>query len=219
MNNRVYENLGNEAILSQIKGEKLNILDVGCGAGNNAMILTAQGHCVDGITHSAKEAEICKGRMNRVYLHDLSNGLPPLETKYDLIICSHVLEHLAYPDELLRAMKSVMLADSRLLIALPNIMHYSSRIKLILGKFDYKESGIWDNTHLRWFTFDSAKRLLEICGYQVRRSWVDGQVPAMRLFRFFPKAMREILFNMLRGMSKGLFGSQLLYEVQISPEH
>lgn len=212
MENRVYQNNGNKAVLDVILGTNLEILDVGCGAGDNARILQQRGHTIDGITHSVQEVELCRGIMRSTYLHDFTNGLPAsMSGQYDYIICSHVLEHLAYPDFLLHDLKKLLKENGRLVVALPNIMHYNSRKKLIWGEFEYLETGIWDNTHLRWYTFKSGKRLLERNGYHVYKSWVDGEIPALRVFGILPIAIRKYIFRFLCLFSKGLFGGQLLY--------
>lgn len=216
MIDRVYQNQGNKAVLEQIKGINLEILDVGCGAGDNAVLLKNLGHQVDGITHAEEEIKICKEKMRSVLMHDLSYGLPQdLRHQYDLVICSHVLEHIAYPEKLLLDIKHVMKESAILIVALPNLMHYKSRLKLLFGRFEYEETGIWDSTHLRWYTFSSGSKLLERNGYEIVRSWVDGEIPAFRLFRFVPNAVRKKLFNSLIRISRGLFGGQLLYMAKV----
>src|SRR4030095_1203776 len=138
---KVYKNQGNPAILNQINGIDLQILDVGCGAGDNALILKNNHHIIDGITHSEAETELCRGIMRHVYCYDLNKGLPAdITGPYDYVICSHVLEHIAYPEQILADIRSILGKEGRLIVALPNIMHYSSRWKLLLGKFNYEET-------------------------------------------------------------------------------
>ncbi len=219
MNNsedKIYKNNGNEAVLDKVNGNNLQILDVGCGAGDNARILIKMNHQVDGVTHSQEEVYICSKFMRRVYLYDLSNGLPPEITgSYDYVICSHVLEHIAYPTNLLNSIKKVLKPTGSLIIALPNIMHYKSRIKLLFGVFEYQESGIWDNTHLRWYTFRSAQSLLEIHGFIIKEKWVDGAIPAGRIFKYLPINFKKLLFKLLNSISPGLFGSQILLKANL----
>lgn len=212
---KIYHNDGNPAVLDQIKGDQLMILDVGCGAGDNARVLQSKGHVVDGITHSDEEAELGQPFMRKVYVMDIGNGLSTdINGQYDYAICSHVLEHIAYPEQLLLDIATKLKSNGRLLVALPNVMHYRSRWKLIMGKFQYEESGVWDNTHLRWYTYDSGRQLLERNGYKVTRQWVQGEIPAMTIFKFLPARIRKGLFSGLTAISKGMFAGQLLYEAQ-----
>jgi SAM-dependent methyltransferase len=142
----------------------------------------------------------------------LENGLPAdISGTYDVIILSHVLEHICYPSKLLNDLKRVMHPGSRLIIALPNIMHYQSRIQLMLGNFNYREAGVWDYTHFRWYTFNTARKLLLDHGFTVEYAGVAGDLPFGRITkRIFPAAVQKFLYRVLTSISKGLFGSQLL---------
>lgn len=216
MTDRVYHNQGNQPVVEQVVGKNLEILDIGCGAGDNAIILHHRGYVIDGITYSEPEAELCRKIMRNVYVHDLNTGLPPdLTSTYDFILCSHILEHLPYPELLLKDLKLFLKKDGKIIVALPNLMHYKSRLKLLRGDFEYEETGIWDNTHLRWYTFVTGKKLLEKSGFVVTKSWVEGDMPALRLFKILPIKIRKMIFLGLSSISKGLFGSQLLYVAQL----
>ena len=54
------------------------------------------------------------------------------------------------------------LADGgKLIVSLPNVRHYSVVLPLLFGgRWDYADAGLLDRTHLRFFTRDSAQRLL-----------------------------------------------------------
>jgi len=80
-------------------------------------------------------------------------------------------------------MRKLLKDSGKIIIALPNLMHYKSRIQLMLGNFNYDESGIWDYTHVKWYTFHSGRKLLEDNGFTVEKSFVDGDVPFLTLFR------------------------------------
>lgn len=206
-----YSNQGNIDLISKIPPEVKFILDVGCGTGDNAKNLSAKGCVVDGITISEKEAVIAKQFLRFVYLHDLEKGLPELKQKYDAVICSHVLEHIAYPQRILSEIKDNLTGDGILIVALPNVMHYKSRFQLLKGNFLSQESGIWDNTHLRWYTYQSGRLLLESAGFIIRHSWVSGHLPINSLLKKLPERVQRTIFNLLTYISKGFFGEQLLY--------
>jgi SAM-dependent methyltransferase len=213
---KVYVNDGNVAVLALVRKEQCTILDVGCGAGSNALRLVAKGHSVDGITLSSEEATICKAFMHEVWVHNLEQGLPgDLKRTYDYVICSHVLEHVVNPQNLLEGIRLCLKPGGQLIVALPNIMHYRSRIKLVVGDFDYAESGIWDYTHVRWYTYRSGRQLLVRNGYEVITSFVDGDIPLRRIFGFLPGNIRQILYRGLTWISKGLFGGQLIYVAKV----
>jgi 2-polyprenyl-3-methyl-5-hydroxy-6-metoxy-1,4-benzoquinol methylase len=208
---KIYSNNGNEAVLDQITTKNVYVLDVGCGNGDNAQILKGRGCIVDGITLSLKEAESVSNILRNVYIHNLEKGLPDVEEKYDYVICSHVLEHIGYPEKLLYDIYKSLKQDGKLVVALPNVMHYKFRIELLKGNFPFEESGIWDYTHLRWYTFDSAKTLLIQNGFKIEKAFVDGDVPLLSIFNFVPKRIRHKVYEFLSSISKGFFGGQLIY--------
>src|SRR5213075_1953995 len=96
VSDKTYKNLGNRSVLSEITPECKFVLDVGCGIGDNAYILTKNGITVDGITLSTLEAEEARKVCRAVYIFDLEKGLPDdvMRNHYDAVICSHVLEHI-----------------------------------------------------------------------------------------------------------------------------
>lgn len=77
--------------------------------------------------------------------------------KYDYIIFADVLEHLRYPIDILIKANELLKYEGSIFVSLPNISHNSIIINLINGRFDYKDLGILDKTHLRFFTYESFK--------------------------------------------------------------
>jgi ubiquinone/menaquinone biosynthesis C-methylase UbiE len=214
---KIYINSGNEDVLKLVTRPNCKILDAGCGSGSLAQILSDMGHQVNGITISAKEYEAAGKFLQTVYLHNLETGLPEnvLHSQYDYVICSHVLEHIVYPDKLLKDIYRVLKPGGFLVVALPNIMHYKSRLQLLAGKFSYQEAGIWDYTHVKWYTFDSAQKLLVDHGFQIELANVTGELPFNSLFsKIFSSNLRKAVFSFLISISKGFFGYQLLFKVK-----
>ena len=211
--NKSYSNTGNEEVLNFIN-KPGKVLDIGCGAGDNARILQPLGFMVDGITISENELQEANLFLQRGYLFNLENGLPEevKNSQYDYVICSHVLEHICYPEKLLNDIKSCIKADGKMVVALPNLFHYTSRWKLMRGEFNYQTAGLWDNTHFKWYTFKTGKALLENSGFKVTYCSVTGQLPGNSFFsKFLSKKISARIYNGLKKISPGLFGYQLVY--------
>ena len=210
----VYKNAGNQEVLIAIPDKAKFILDVGCGAGDNARLLTERGKVVDSITISKKEAEFVKNICRNVFVCDLENGLPEINQKYDVILCSHIIEHIAYPEKLLSDFAKVMDSNSILVIALPNFLDYKTRTKILRGNFDYEKSGIMDYTHLRFYTYKTGKKLLKQNNFIIKKSWVQGFLPFNSILKYLPDPVKKIVIKSFLFISKGLFGSQLIYIVK-----
>ena len=62
-------------------------------------------------------------------------------------------------------------------MSLPNVAHWSTYAHLARGSWPRKPEGIFDATHLRWFTLADARGLLSQAGLTphtvVRRGWIS----------------------------------------------
>ncbi|SBW22344.1 hypothetical protein FDG2_2492 [Candidatus Protofrankia californiensis] len=96
-------------------------------------------------------------------------------------LLSHVLEHFADPARLLAEAQRVVAEDGLLAVTLPNVLHYSQRVKFIRGRFEYTQTGVIDATHLRFFTFYSALRLVRDSGLDVVSTLPAGGLSWWRL--------------------------------------
>lgn len=83
---------------------------------------------------------------------------------YDYIIFADVLEHLYNPKEVLIRAVRLLNKEGKVLVSIPNIAHNSIIIDLINDEFKYLPTGLLDNTHIRFFTYNSFKRLLKEIG-------------------------------------------------------
>jgi 2-polyprenyl-3-methyl-5-hydroxy-6-metoxy-1,4-benzoquinol methylase len=212
-----YGNSGNADVLKYITTLG-KILDVGCGMGDNAHILKSLGYDVDGITISDSELSEAIPFLQKGYLFDLEQGLPAevKNARYDYIICSHVLEHICYPAQLLNDIRDCLSKGGKLIVTLPNLFHYASRWKLVMGEFNYEPVGIWDDTHFRWYTFKTGKLLLEKHGFSVKVNDVTGKLPGYSVFsKLLPEKYCNLLYNGIKKISRGFFGYQLIYVATI----
>jgi 2-polyprenyl-3-methyl-5-hydroxy-6-metoxy-1,4-benzoquinol methylase len=208
---RVYENAGNPALLALAPSGPGRALDCGCGAGGNARLLRERGFEVTGITVSPGERERASRECERVLLADLEQPLPDeIGAGYDLVILSHVLEHLRQPERLLDAVKQRLRPGGTVLVALPNPLFYPIRLRVLLGRCEYESGGILDDTHLRFYSFASAAALLARAGFRVEDARAEGGFPLWRLRRIAPGLAARIDAAACR-WRPSLFGCQLLY--------
>lgn len=210
---KVYHNAGKKDVLNCIK-TPATILDIGCGGGDLAKVLHLKGCKVDGITISEQEFKEADPYLRNGYLFNLENGLPPevIHKHYDYVICAHVLEHICYPEKLLHDIRFCIGDKGTLIVALPNLFHYKSRWELIKGNFNYTTSGIWDNTHFKWYSYATGKDLLEKNGFEIIYKTVTGELPGNSFFsKIFSVKISLKIYTILKRISPGFFGYQLLY--------
>lgn len=209
---RVYGGVANTTVLAQVPKVLRTVLDVGCGAGGNAAALVADGKIVDGITLSPEEARLASPWCRAVLMHDLELGIPEsLHGPYDLCLCSHVIEHIRNPTPLLHGIRRVLAPRGLLLVALPNLLQYRYRWALCRGRLEYESGGILDSTHVRWYTWDSGKQLLESHGFSVEKRIADGNFPLSKLRKILPGFLVRPLDQSAVRRFPGLFGHQHLF--------
>jgi methionine biosynthesis protein MetW len=209
---KIYINNGNQAVIDRVPATARNVLDVGCGNGANARLLAARGMSVDGITLSPQEAQVAERICRRVFTHNLEHGLPYLDGElYDAVICSHVLEHICQPTKLLDDITGALREGAPVIVALPNLLWWRNRAKLMLGRFDYQPFGIMDDTHFRWYTFKTAQELLRQHGFTVTEASGDGCFPLGPIRRRLPANTFLWLDRLCLRALPGLFGYQMLF--------
>jgi 2-polyprenyl-3-methyl-5-hydroxy-6-metoxy-1,4-benzoquinol methylase len=186
---RVYTNTGNTAVLALLDRSARTVLDVGCGSGDLAALLSARDSekRIYGITASPQEAANAARYMQACWVADLESELPGelAERKYDLIVFSHVLEHLPEPQRVLKRFVQHLQPGGAVVIAVPNVMFWRQRWQFMRGRFEYQNHGIMDETHLRFFSYETAARFLlaETPELRLIERTVSGSVPLWTLRR------------------------------------
>lgn len=215
---KVYANSGNLEVLSKVPEDAKKILDIGCGAGDNARQLMREDRTIIGLTLSEDEAKIAGEFCDRVIVANVEQGLPEPMSGVDVAICSHILEHICFPEKLLAGVRQSLSPNGRLIVALPNLMWYRTRFRILMGRFEYEPHGIMDNTHFRWYTFKSAQRMLEQNGYVVESAHAKGDLPLGPIRRLLPKSWFVFPDKLACRVFPGLFGFQMVFCVRASSD-
>jgi 2-polyprenyl-3-methyl-5-hydroxy-6-metoxy-1,4-benzoquinol methylase len=131
----------------------------------------------------------------------------------DAIVAADVLEHLRDAPALLRLIHGSLSAEGRLFVSVPNIANITVRIGLLFGIFEYRERGILDNTHVRFYTLRTIRRELETAGFRVVA--VRGSSIPLRLIigGFTPEPvlrLGEKLLSIVTGLWRSLFAYQII---------
>jgi SAM-dependent methyltransferase len=208
---RIYEG-SNPPLLKLIADRPVGkALDCGCGAGGNACALRGIGWRITGVTISASEADQASKCCEKVLLADLNTGIPrDAGGPFDVVILSHVLEHLFYPSRVLEDTRRLLSPKGHVLVALPNVLYWRQRIKILRGQFEYERTGIMDETHVRFYTFKSGQALLRSNGFEIVTATGDGDFPLPFFRRLLPGVARKLDVH-AAPLAPGLFSSQLLY--------
>jgi SAM-dependent methyltransferase len=145
------------------------VLDIGCAYGFLRPYLPVSRFYLMGVDVNEKAVAQAQNSYDEVYQADVA--VQPdlaLGRQPDTIVFGDVLEHLADPLGVLRAVLVQHAGPgTQVIVSLPNVAHLYVRLSLLRGRFDYTERGILDRTHLRFFTMKTARALVEAGGLQL----------------------------------------------------
>lgn len=133
-----------------------------------AAVLRSMGCRVWGIELDPGAASVASDVCEEVIVDDLeridfSAYFSPQQ--FDVVLMLDILEHLRDPADLLRKLAPYVRPTGWGVISLPNVAHLSLRLALLEGQFRYRDAGLLDRTHLRFFDRRGVDRLLEEAGW------------------------------------------------------
>ncbi|MCR6629389.1 MAG: class I SAM-dependent methyltransferase [Magnetospirillum sp.] len=177
------------------------ILEIGCGTGATLDFLRQQGLCrwAGGVEYAPEPAELARKVADQVWQGDIEGmDLGLAEGSLDAVLCLDVLEHLVNPWRTARRLAALLAPGGVLVASLPNIRNDRILRDLVLrGKWEYRDDGILDRTHLRFFTRASTVALVAEAGLTVeavqplvhlkpwRLKWILNRVSGGRMVDFY----------------------------------
>ena len=199
-------------------GNGRRVLDVGCAGGYLGAILAGRGYRVTGIDSPAALRLDFPDSIELLEA-DLDLGLPPLKSRFDFVICADVLEHLRRPALLLRDLHGVLSSGGRLAASLPNSGHAYFRWNILMGRFPAQDRGLFDRTHLHFYTWRGWQDLLHACGFRIETMRSSGVPMGLALPQWegsaAVRALERLSYESARWW-KTLFGYQFI--VTAAPE-
>ena len=200
----------------RVIGRNQEILDLGCGTGAMAPQLKQAGNRITGA--DVLDA-VSSESLEQYHAADLDQGIGTLVDelkgkRFDRVLLLDVLEHLRRPELVLEQCHQVLRRDGLIIISLPNIANITVRLMLLFGRFDYRERGILDKTHLRFFTRKTARSLVEQQDYQILQEMLTV-IPLELALGWSPEnPLMKLLNGALAVATKllpGLFGYQIMF--------
>jgi 2-polyprenyl-3-methyl-5-hydroxy-6-metoxy-1,4-benzoquinol methylase len=155
LNQSYYRNV-NPDLLDRIPLNAETVVEVGCGSGalgGAYKLRNPQVHYigVEAMTEPAADAsnvldQVIVGNAEDPHLFagKLSN--------VDCFVYGDVLEHLVNPWVCLRRHLQLLSEDGLVVACIPNAQHWSVIANLLHGQWPLEDQGLFDRTHLRWFT-------------------------------------------------------------------
>ncbi len=187
------------------------LLDLGAAGGELGEAVRDHFRTLLGFEYNVDCVSDLRSRFDQVLVTDLERvrRLPAA----DAVVLADVLEHLRDAGALLRLVRDSLSHEGHVFISVPNIANITVRLGLLFGVFEYRDRGILDNTHLRFYTMRTIRREIENAGFRI--VVVRGSSIPLRLIigRYTPEPLLRLgerILTMLTGLWKSLFAYQII---------
>ncbi|MCP3728300.1 class I SAM-dependent methyltransferase [Paraburkholderia sp. CNPSo 3272] len=172
------------------------VVEVGCSSGALAREYRKLNPAVHytGIEIVPAYAEMAREHCDRVIDVDIEQvPVEKLRTDFDADcwVFGDVLEHLYDPWALLKKIRGSMDRGGCVVACIPNAQHWSVQARLSIGDFRYQDSGLFDRTHIRWFSRVTMLEMFRNAGFIVDA----GKA------RVFNEPQREAFLPVIRAMA------------------
>lgn len=160
----------NDTLLTLMPQDLSYVIEVGCMAGvfareykiiNPACMYMG----IDIVSDYIDHAKLYCDKYLVANIEDLDPSFYDSNSNCDCWIFADVLEHLRDPWNVIKNIRRVIPANGYVLACIPNAQHWSVIAKLAIGDFRYVDSGLFDKTHLRWFTRQTIVELFTMNGF------------------------------------------------------
>jgi SAM-dependent methyltransferase len=162
------------SIALQLIGSGKRVLELGSANGHVTKALKLRQNHVTAVERDARFSEQLRSIADNVIVTDLDwLDLADRLTnhQFDVILAGDVLEHCRYPDLVILQFHRLLAPGGSAVLSIPNIAHGDVRLSLLAGKFEYKELGLLDETHIRFFTRDSMNSFLSRNGFSAAETF------------------------------------------------
>ncbi len=157
--------------LMRLVGKNKKVLEIGSSSGSQTRTMTEKlgctVHAVEIDPNAAEHARpycasMIVGSVESMTTEDLAAGAP-----YDVILFADVLEHLYDPRAAIEKVRPLLAPGGYLLVSIPNVTHSALVFEMMQGRFEYRDYGLLDSTHIRFFDRMAVLKLFEQAQYHI----------------------------------------------------
>ncbi len=156
-------------MVSFVPDRRGRVLEVGCAEGRFLAALP-------GVTERwgiepSPAAVVARERLDRVFQCPFEAAEAELPAGYfDVVICNDVIEHMPDADYFFGRIGRYMAPGAVLVGSIPNVRFYQNLFEFLIEKdWEYRDWGILDRTHFRFFTEKSLRKTIGRGGLEIRR--------------------------------------------------
>lgn len=161
---------GTHQAMAEFVAAGSTVLDVGCSSGYLLEYLERRKGCrcvgIEPDPSAARRASSLGFEVMCAPADEALGAIDPTRS-FDFIVFGDVLEHMMEPLQVLRRSLPFLTCGGAVVVSLPNVVSLRARLRLTCGVWRYEEMGIFDRTHLRFFTIRTGRELLSDAGLRI----------------------------------------------------
>jgi methionine biosynthesis protein MetW len=216
--------------------ENSKILEVGCASGYMAQYLRNTKSChVYGIdpdaTYELEASNKCDifdcGMLNDIETLTRLKEYIEANGKFNVIFLSQVIEHMVNPQIVYDTARLLLSKDGLLIISTVNFCHWRSRLRLLKGIWHYVDYGMYDRTHVNFYSIKSFEDEVAKNGWKIdaARYYIDD-FPPLFFLRYLDKVTVNAILRKLKMVNtsfgrwylnkyKGFIAFQFVYRLKL----
>ncbi len=199
-------------LIRRYAGRGGRLLDLGAAGGELGAAVRDQFVRVIGFEYNVDCIATLRDHFDQAAIADLER-LRHLPAGNDAIVLADVLEHLRDAPAVLRLTRQALNQGGKLFVSVPNIANITVRLGLFFGVFEYRDRGILDNTHVRFYTLRTIRREIENAGFRVLA--IRGSSVPLRLIigSYTPDPILRIgerILSLVTALWRSLFAYQII---------
>ncbi|MBK5259716.1 MAG: class I SAM-dependent methyltransferase [Thermoanaerobaculia bacterium] len=199
-------------LIRKYAGRGGTLLDLGAAGGELAAAVREQFDRTIGFEFQVDCAPDLRGRFDSVVVADLER-IERLPGGNRAIVLADVIEHLRDSAALLRLVRRSLAPGGHVFISVPNIANITVRLGLLFGVFEYRDRGILDNTHLRFYTLRTIRKEIQGAGFHIVEM-AGSSIPVRLIIgRFTPELILRIgerILTLFTRLWRSLFAYQII---------
>ena len=199
-------------------GAHKRVLEIGAGPGSITRMLKELNDCsvvaLERDPSAIRKLAACCERVIQADLNDPDwPRLLENEAAFDVLVCADVLEHVYDPAAVLSAMARFLSRETSMVVSLPHVGHAAIHACLFDSDFEYRDWGLLDRTHLRFFGLTNIAALFSAAGLKIVEAEFVTCEPEQTEFAARWKKLPETLKRELRANPYGLIYQVVLRAV------
>jgi len=156
-----------------------SVLDLGCGNGAATAHFAQSGLRMSGVDSSESGIALASKAYPECDFHccDGQSELPFSKSSFAAIVCIEVIEHVFAPEMLIANCSHLLAPGGKLILTTPYHGWLKNVVIACSNKYDSHHTALWTGGHIKFWSVQTIRQLLENNGMSVIRIYGVGRLP------------------------------------------